>query len=292
MQALANLVFRATDEGYPEIVHIPHSIISVCRYRQWRASEGEPRQWLHDLVVSIFTHSQGGGIAAVTVIDGSKFPLSYLASKWDYAHYHLLSYLLSYWSPGDIVYRSLMQPRNPLRMFCQFMDSLDGVTTCCGLVDKCLSEHPKNKLLPVMAGILLFNCGSFWRWIDQRARGKNVKTFLADPGSGVTRGALLALFYLFFGRLWQGGKHRNKVLLFVCLSEVAIEMMEDDQDFDAWANVHKPIAAFGERLRRTFALGPSDAKAEKAEVNEAAARTMRRRSADHVVVDDSSSVQK
>lgn len=114
---MADLALATADTGYPLAVHIPHSLISVANYRQWRTQNGLPSQWLYDMCVSLFTNSQGGGISCKTVLTGN-FPLHFLASRWDYVWVQVLSYVANYWSPYDIVNKMLVQPRNPLRLFC------------------------------------------------------------------------------------------------------------------------------------------------------------------------------
>mmetsp|Transcript_81028 Transcript_81028/g.211205 ORF Transcript_81028/g.211205 Transcript_81028/m.211205 type:complete len:159 (-) Transcript_81028:43-519(-) len=118
---------------------------------------------------------------------------------------------------------------------------MDGVTTACGLIDKCLVQHPHNRLLPIMTSIVLYNAGSVFRWMDARCRGKQAKTFLAEPGSSVARAAVLAVLYTYFGRVLHGGKFRNKVLVIISVLEIALEVLEDAFNFDAFAALGGPL---------------------------------------------------
>lgn len=268
-RSFRDLVLTATDKDYPALVHLPHSIISVARYRRWRLEEGEPAAWLYDFFVSFFSHSQGGGAGCKALIEG-RLLTSYIC-RWDYTHFHFLAFLLSYWSPCDIVYRAMMQPRHPARLFCVAFDALDGITTTCAMVDNAVELHPRNKFLPAVMGIVLYNTGALVRWLDEKARGKSSKVFLAEPGSGVARGVVLAALYLYFGRMLKGGKSRNFVLVLMSMLEVVLEVCEDAWDFDAFAALHGPAAAALKPLQSLALLlrlgvSPPSPKALKGEV--------------------------
>lgn len=254
-RSIRDLILRAVDDGYPPAIHIPHSFIAVAKYREWRTSEGEPVQWLYDFVMSFFSHSQGSGAWAMSLIKG--LSISSYCAEADYSHFHLLAYLLTYWSPRDLVYRILCTPRHPLRLYCIGMDALDGITTVASYADLAHELHPRNKILPVLSGVVSYNMGSIFQYLDCKARGKNPgKTFLAEPGSDVTRGALLACSYVYFARVFRQGRYRNQMLVVLSLLEVFIEIVEDILDFDAYEHIHKLVLPTLKVLRRSFALGP------------------------------------
>ncbi|CAE7601607.1 luxQ, partial [Symbiodinium microadriaticum] len=131
------LVERAAFQEYLLIVHLPHSLVSVARYRDWQDSTSLPRRWLFDLIVSLFTHSMGGGISCKASLGGNKvlleghLPPHYLAARWDFCWVHMLTYALTYFSPADIVFRAMSGRRSPLRLMCVVADSFDAVTTLC-----------------------------------------------------------------------------------------------------------------------------------------------------------------
>lgn len=230
--AVGDLIVRATDRDYPPVVHFFHCIISIASYRQWRASEGQPRLWLYDLFLSLFSHSQGGGAVCTSLLDG--IGVQSALRRADYCHYHVFVHLLTYYSPRDLVYRWATSPRNPLRLVSVGFDSLDGFTSTCGLIDKCQKNYPQNRLLPLLISVLMYNGSGFFRWIDQRARGKPVKTFLAEPGTKVARAATYGMSYLLFGRMLAAGKHRRTVLVRLSLLVVALEVLEDAHGIDVF----------------------------------------------------------
>lgn len=259
MQAVPDLIMRATDRDYPPILHLPHALVSVAGYRSWRAAEGEPRHWLCDLLVSFYTHSQGGGAGAKTLLQGGS-PVNYI-TRWDYSHYHLLAYVLTYWSPRDVVYKALASPMHPLRLSCVALDTVDTVTTTCALVDLGVRLHPKNRLLPAMVGVVLYNSGAFFRWLDRLGRGKETGSFLqTPPRSSVTRGAALAVMYYYLGHLHRGGKRRNSSVIALTVAVVCLELLENILGFDGFARLHEPVHAVLKALQSTFQLGPQPAK--------------------------------
>lgn len=251
--AMGELALRATDVQYPRIVHFPHCLRVLTEYRKWRASEGEPRQWLFDLVMSFWSHSMGGGATGVSFVRGKPL-LSYMANR-DYTVFHFLAYLATYWSPHDIVFRTLSTPRHPLRLLCISGDALDEITTLIQLVDAGFKSFPNEPLLPLISGILLFNTGSVVRCLDQRCRGRKVKSFLSEPGSGVTRGVTLAVTYCMLGRSAWRGRHRDRVLVVLSWLYVSLSLAEDSFGFDAFARLHEPGLAFLKLLQRAFSLG-------------------------------------
>lgn len=255
-QTIWNLVLRATDEDYPRVIHVPHALISVAHYRKWRQEEGEPHQWLYDALVSCFASSQGGGINSKAMLEGLN-PVYYFARNAEYVHVQVVAYLLNYWSPGDVVYKIMTNPRNPLRLCSLVMDALDTITTLCGLTDGARKAFPENKLLPFMVGMALFKGGAFYKYLDGRSRGKQAKGILTDPGSAVTRSVVLVSLYWYFGRGFQGGRHRNVVLVYLCVLYTLLELMEDMLDFDAFDQVHKPLMRFLAAFRKTLNLGPA-----------------------------------
>jgi len=203
-------------------------LISIASYRQWRAQEGQPRQWLLDLVASLFTHSQGGGIMGKSLLAGTS--VVHGLANADYCHYHAVAYLLTYWSPRDVAYR--LTTALPGRAFCTAMDTLDATTTLAALVDMAQTNHPKNKLLPMIVSIVLYKAGSLFRWLDSKGRGRDVKTFLAEPDAGVARAATFCCIYVLLGKTLWGGRHRNKVLTHMSLVVVILEILEDIFGFD------------------------------------------------------------
>merc|ERR1719210_2994218 len=86
----------------------------------------------------------------------------------------------------------MTRAHHPARVLCVGLDALDGVTSLCGVIDLGFQRHPRNRLVPMMVGVLMYNMGSLARWLDGRSRGKPAKSFLAEPGSGVTRGGVVA----------------------------------------------------------------------------------------------------
>eukprot|EP00931_Biecheleriopsis_adriatica_P055777 TRINITY_DN33048_c0_g1_i1.p1 TRINITY_DN33048_c0_g1~~TRINITY_DN33048_c0_g1_i1.p1 ORF type:complete len:311 (-),score=41.76 TRINITY_DN33048_c0_g1_i1:156-1022(-) len=257
LKAFADLAVYAADEGYPLSVHIPHSLISICRYRDWRMQEGEPQQWLYDLVVSIFTHSQGGGIGCKVLLEGNA-PHVYLAKRWDYTWVHAFSYLLTYWSPYDVVFQTMRKPRHPLRLICFVADSFDAITTLAGLVDAARSKFPSNKLLPAMLGVVLTSSGAFCRGLDARSREKQQKLPLAAPTTGMTRGVLWAIMYWYLGHGFLQGRHRNRVLATLTFLWISLDLLEDASGFDAHAHIQRYLGVFLGALRSRLKLGPKE----------------------------------
>lgn len=247
-----DLILAAADKGYPDVIHLPHSLISVANFRQWRRAEGEPDQWLYDLVASFWCHSQGGGCMSKGTLLGHH--TIGIITNDKYLLFHALAYVASYWSPRDVVYRMLLQPRHPLRLICVTLDSLDAHTTAIALVDHARKAHPANPLLPYLASVLLYHGGSLFRWADTRLRGKPAKTFLSAPGTGMTKAVVVA--FLWLRTRAEGGLARDRAMVAICTAMTCLDLLEEVFGFrNPLEDVHRPAAAFLQILRRSLSLG-------------------------------------
>jgi len=255
VKSFRDLTLRAVDVDYPLVVHVPMSLISMCDYRQWREGSEEPHSWLYDLLCSSFTHSMGGGVGMMSLIEG-KNPLYYFYTDADYVHVQVFAYLAGYWSPFDVTYRTLTQARHPLRLSCVAAGAFDSITTMLGLVDKCRSQFPENKLLPVIASVVLFKSGEVFQSMVAGSQGKAVRTVLTHPDSTFSRSAILALAYWYFGYGFKGGRHRDRVVVIITALYCVVELLEDILEFDAFARVHAPLRPLLLSCRQVLRLGP------------------------------------
>lgn len=264
MQAICDFILRCADKDYPRRIHLPHALISLTQYRQWREAEKEPTKLLFDLVASYWCSSQGGGAAAIALLDG-QFPLGYVARK-DHMQFHFLAYLAVYWSPRDVLYRILARPSAPLRLWCVGCSALDCITALCGCVDRGVTLYPENKLMPMAVGLLVYNSGAFIRWLEARGRhrekGQPLEHFMAAPTSAVTRGLFYAFVYWLFGHVFQRGRQRNRLVLGLSLVETSIQVLEDALGLDAFAPLHAAALAGVVAARRVGRLGVGPAEEE------------------------------
>jgi len=214
-------------------------------------------QFLYDVIASYFCCSMGCGVMVKQLHTGSAFP-SYILAK-DHLHFHLLAFLATNFAPRDFVYR-LLSKQGPCRSLFLTCDVIDATTAVSGLVRAGHEAHPGNVLLPFLTGILCYNGSSLFRWMDARGRGQNPKTFLAEPGSRVTRGVIVAFIAWYFGHIYKGGvaRIRNRTTILLTLAEIVISSLEDIYNFDAFAGVHSMVVRMVRKLPATFNLGPQN----------------------------------
>jgi hypothetical protein len=55
-------------------------------------------------------------------------------------------------------------------------------TQCTARVDKALMFYPNSKAGPFLAGMITWVAGSFFRYMEQKGRGVDVKVFWSAPG--------------------------------------------------------------------------------------------------------------
>lgn len=250
--AFSSFILRVAGGDYLKIVHVPNKLLNLAKYRAWRAEEGEPDRWFYDLVGSNMTHTDPGGIMADCIVSGHN-PVHWVATcPVHLVEVQILSYFANYWMPGDIVYNNLMQHRNPFRLFCVVMGKIDAYTCIIKNVDKCRTLHPGAMTLPIIMGVGLFNASSVFQMLDRRSRGISEKSFLAEPGSGVTCGVVCPLVYWYLGYGFQGGKHRDKAAVLLTLLFTVIGFLEDFFEFDAFAHLQTPIVALAKAIGRNY----------------------------------------
>lgn len=119
------------------------------------------------------------------------------------------------------------------------------------LIDVGRKLHPENTLLPYVTGVALYQSGAAVRWLDTKCRGKDVNGFLLAPGSGVTKGVLLALLW----SLWGHGQKRDRNMVRICGLYTFLDLLTDISGFDAFAGLHKPLVPLLQVLRRILCLG-------------------------------------
>jgi len=151
--------------------------------------------------------------------------------------FHLIGWFLTYFSPRNIVYKMVMTPRHPLRLFCLAMDSLDATTTTCALIDAGRKQYPNNALVPYVVGVAIFHSGAAFRWLDAKCRGKSVKSFLAAPGSGFNKAMVLALLWWYLGR----GQKRIRIMMWLSAIFTFLDLAQDVSGFDAFKDLHRPV---------------------------------------------------
>lgn len=107
-----------------------------------------------------------------------------------------------------------------------------------------------------MMGVILFNAGSFFRYLDARSRGAKGKSFLAAPGPGVTLGVFWSTLYQYFAHVYRKGKYRNQALVNVTILFVISRLVDELFGFDPVVDAHKPILVLLKALRQVYRLGP------------------------------------
>lgn len=155
------------------------------------------------------------------------------------------------------MFKILSQKRNPLRLACMTMDTVDAYTTAFGRVDQALAIAPDAPFTPLLCGLSVFLSGSVFRHLEERGRNKDSKVWWAQPSGGVFQAACFLLAYQLLGRVYKGGVHANLVryvlvvigLLFDVLPEFSVDVNPVPQ---LLAVVQKILMAIAIKFR----LGP------------------------------------
>eukprot|EP00439_Symbiodinium_sp_Y106_P075700 s388_g15.t1 len=228
-------------------------------YRDWQDSTSLPRRWLFDLIVSLFTHSMGGGISCKALLEGH-LPHHYLAARWDFCWVHTLMYCLTYFSPGDIVFRAMNGRRSPLRLLCVVADSFDAVTTLCGVVAAGYKRFPLNHLLPAMLGAVLFSGGSFFRCLVTQSWAEMP---IVAPTAVMARGAIAATLFWWFGLVLHKGKWRSQALMTLTWLWIGLDLLADHLNCDPDDLVAKNITRLHQLCRLQLTPSKPDPKPQR-----------------------------
>ena len=92
---------------------------------------------------------------------------------------------------------------NPIKGIVMGLDAIDTAGGVCASVDKAAKLFPDNPQAPFLGGMLISLGGSLFRYMDQKARGKQVKTEWAKPTAVFKRGLFYTLLYLSLKK-WSG----------------------------------------------------------------------------------------
>ena len=87
------------------------------------------------------------------------------------AKYWTLSTLLIYCSPSDIVYKTMITQRHPVRVACRILDAIDDMTTTCNTVEMMHRQHGRNMFAPYIAALALKKGGALFRYFEAKGRG-------------------------------------------------------------------------------------------------------------------------
>merc|ERR1712086_1038757 len=183
---LRALLDRA-DREYPMPVIVGHSLMSHIAFREWRGPSEAPHQfsWTHSLLASyLCTGNAGGWVSQMMLKPGEpegsvRHP--HVALAW------VGAYLAVYWSPEDFMFKILSQKRNPLRLACMTMDTVDAYTTAFGRVDQALAVAPDAPFTPLLCGLSVFLSGSVFRHLEERGRNKDSKVCGHSPRAVYSR---------------------------------------------------------------------------------------------------------
>jgi hypothetical protein len=146
-----------TRTSYPYLVVIPHCIAAVAAYRKERSSSVH---YLPAFGLGFMCYGFGGSIVSDVLMG---LPVTALGHARILPCY-LLSWILVWFSPFDIVYKLSTDKRSFFYYFLNACEAVDAVTTPMGRVSRGARELKNKSLPPIMAGLLAGAAGSVIRY--------------------------------------------------------------------------------------------------------------------------------
>ena len=144
---LSTIIFTRT--SYPYLIVIPHCIVSACAYRSEIEKRSKvPVHFLSSFGLAFFCYGFGGSIISDMLMG---LPVTALGHTRIVPCY-VLGYLLTWYSPCDIIYSAYSDPRSFPHIFLILAEAIDTVTTPLGRISRSALELQNQVTAPLMAG--------------------------------------------------------------------------------------------------------------------------------------------
>lgn len=241
-----------THPGYPGTIQLPHAVAATASFRRSFTPEAwSTLPFWHRLFGAYFCHGYGGSCLRDLLL--SRPPS--LTAHPTVPAYFLAGWLLTYYSPCDIVYRIVEQPRHPLRLALIFGETVDAATTIFGAFETTKKLQPQAPLAPYAIAMLVSMGGSMFRYFERRGRGMQVKAEWTHPTGGVQSSATYLAIYVLVRRRYGTQFARLWVTLMVCAINLWAEL-SGRSDFNPAAWLCDALLSGCERARLALRLGP------------------------------------
>ena len=159
---LSTIIFTRT--SYPYLIVIPHCIVSACAYRSEIEKRSKvPVHFLSSFGLTFFCYGFGGSIISDILMG---LPVTALGHTRIVPCY-VLGYLLTWYSPCDIIYSAYSDPRSFPHIFLILAEAIDTVTTPLGRISLSALELQNQVTAPLMAGLFAGVGGSVIRYAER-----------------------------------------------------------------------------------------------------------------------------
>eukprot|EP00729_Bicosta_minor_P023025 gene23025-248_t len=186
-------LIAGTDSGYPDEIHIGHNLISIAEFRKWRGERDA--SWMHKMIGSFLCFGNGGSFALDALLQNRNG----IVTSAKTAKYWTLSTFLIYCSPRDIVYKTMVTPRHPVRVASRILDAIDDMTTVCNTVEYMHVHHRQNPLGPYIASLALKKGGALFRYFEAKGRGVRAEYPFAFNDNSTKEALLFTALYMLLG---------------------------------------------------------------------------------------------
>jgi hypothetical protein len=131
----------------------------------------------------------------------------------------------------------------------RFLEAVDCITTVYGNVDQAMLLYGDSLVAPMIAGVVTFVSGSFFRYFEQRGhldsarytkggeddhvaetlreRGAPEKYVFAEWNAGISKAVWYTTFYWYFGKIRNKRADQEYTRLIGCAIFVALDFLEE-----------------------------------------------------------------
>jgi len=250
-----------THPGYPWTIQVPHSLAAPGSFRQSFTEEewAEVSVW-HKLIGGYFCHGYGASFLRDALVGVAPSLISHPTVP----KYFIIGWLLTYYSPGDIVYRVTQTKKHPVRLLMLFGETVDATTTCLGSFEKAARLHPNGHWLgPYACAFLVTMGGSMVRYAERKGRGWNVKTEWTNPTGLIQKSVAYIIAYSLLRKRFGVNFARLWVTLWTCFVALYAELAEQP-DFNPAGRLVDAITARISQIATKLHLGPLPPKVKMA----------------------------
>ena len=171
---------------------------------------------------------------------------------------------------------------NPVRFLARFLEGVDCITTCTGKIDQAMALYGHNPVAPLLAGVMTFIGGSFFRYFEHRglleqaryskkdgnedamalAAGPPGKYVLAEWNPGLSTSIWYTCLYWYFGKIRNNGRDEQAVRLGVCTMYVFFDLLAEvmPAGWTPFAWPERIIASIVRTINTALSLGPPPTK--------------------------------
>lgn len=242
-------------DAYPAEIQVPHAMMAAFSFRSsYSAEDWYALPIWHKVIGGFFCHGYGGTTCRDLVFTT---PPS-IASHINVPKFWIIGMVLTYYSPSDIIYRHISEPKSLGGALVRFVESCDVSTTICGAFEKGARLQRDSPTAPYVAAMAAALGGGIFRWFERKGRNVPVTTEWCKPTGSIQKATVYIAAYAFF----RGKIGVRRARLYICTFRLIVDMIGlfRGEDSDPAVHLTEALLQLFDRLKIVLSLGPPPPK--------------------------------